>query len=213
MADYTVKQGDCLSSIARDHGFTRWRTIYDHANNAAFRQLRPDPNLIYPGDVLYIPDKEPKTDHGSTDDTHEYVLKREKTFLRMRILDCDRNPLAEKPYRLSVGLRTLYGVTDGQGFFEHEIRATDKAADLSVSLGDRGALEWSLELGFLDPVEEVTGVQARLNNLAFFCGSVDGIYGPKTKAAVLTFQETYRLLVDGIVGPQTRGELTARHGC
>lgn len=36
---------------------------------------------------------------------------------------------------------------------------------------------------------------------------VDGIFGPKTRQAVITFQKTLRLLVDGIVGPQTWGAL------
>src|SRR5262249_23211668 len=31
------------------------RHIYDHPDNAAFRLKRPDPNRIYPGDVLMIP--------------------------------------------------------------------------------------------------------------------------------------------------------------
>ena len=39
----------------------------------------------------------------------------------------------------------------------------------------------------------------------------DGIFGPKTRAAVRSFQRKHGLLVDGIVGPQTRAAL-ARAG-
>lgn len=44
--------------------------------------------------------------------------------------------------------------------------------------------------------------------------AVDGIFGPKTNAAVRAFQTTAHLAVDGIVGPQTRGALivTVRRG-
>jgi hypothetical protein len=51
---YTVLRGDTLSKIAQRHGMT-WQYLYSHADNAAFRRKRPNPNLIYPGDVIMIP--------------------------------------------------------------------------------------------------------------------------------------------------------------
>lgn len=54
---YTVKPGDNLSKIAVKHGFNNYREIYDHPSNAAFRAKRPNPNFIFPGDVIIIPDK------------------------------------------------------------------------------------------------------------------------------------------------------------
>jgi N-acetylmuramoyl-L-alanine amidase len=50
-----VKKGDNLSSIARANGLKNWRSIYNHQDNKAFRKKRPDPNLIYPGDVIWLP--------------------------------------------------------------------------------------------------------------------------------------------------------------
>ncbi|MCC9604140.1 LysM peptidoglycan-binding domain-containing protein [Stieleria sp. JC731] len=51
---YTVQKGDTLSLIGRDHGVD-WKKIYQHANNAAFRTKRPDPNRISVGDQIFIP--------------------------------------------------------------------------------------------------------------------------------------------------------------
>ena len=53
---YTVRPGDTLTKIARDHGFANWRTIYNAPENASFRAKRPNPDRIFPGDVIVIPD-------------------------------------------------------------------------------------------------------------------------------------------------------------
>lgn len=55
MNRYVVVRGDNLSKIARRNGLRSWREIYFHSANSAFRELRPDPNLIHPGDTLVIP--------------------------------------------------------------------------------------------------------------------------------------------------------------
>ncbi|BBO80547.1 hypothetical protein DSCO28_11130 [Desulfosarcina ovata subsp. sediminis] len=55
---YVVKSGDTLSAIARDHGYASWRDIYYHDSNEEFRRKRPNPDLIYPGDELNLPDRE-----------------------------------------------------------------------------------------------------------------------------------------------------------
>ncbi len=52
---YTVKPGDSLSAIARKLGLKSWQELYNNPDNAAFRAKRPNPNLIFAGDVLMIP--------------------------------------------------------------------------------------------------------------------------------------------------------------
>lgn len=52
---HIVKQGEYLSLIAQKYGIPNWQTLYNHPNNAEFRKNRPNPNLIYPGDKLFIP--------------------------------------------------------------------------------------------------------------------------------------------------------------
>ena len=55
---------------------------------------------------------------------------------------------------------------------------------------------------------QVKGLQTMLNGYGFNCGSVDGVFGAKTQAAVLEFQRRNGLTVDGIVGPKTWNKLT-----
>lgn len=51
--------------------------------------------------------------------------------------------------------------------------------------------------------DQVRQIQKKLKEQGFDPKGVDGIYGPKTFAAVLAFQQARGLLPDGEVGPQT----------
>lgn len=50
---------------------------------------------------------------------------------------------------------------------------------------------------------EVKSIQKVLKNLGYYTGSVDGIYGSKTRKAVTSFQKDCGLTADGICGPKT----------
>jgi peptidoglycan DL-endopeptidase CwlO len=54
---------------------------------------------------------------------------------------------------------------------------------------------------------EIRMVQSKLQTLDYSVGSVDGIYGSNTKAAVQEFQRDAGIQVDGIAGPQTQEAL------
>lgn len=65
--------------------------------------------------------------------------------------------------------------------------------DRSLSQGSRGS--------------DVAELQKKLNSLGFVAGKADGIFGSKTKAAVIRYQRERGLKVDGIAGPQTIKDL------
>lgn len=50
-------------------------------------------------------------------------------------------------------------------------------------------------------------LQANLNKLGYDCGTVDGIIGAKTKAAIKALQKATGLDVDGIAGPKTLAKI------
>lgn len=56
MREYTVRAGDTLSELGQIFQIP-WQQLYDLPENAAFRKLRPDPNFIVDGDVLFVPDR------------------------------------------------------------------------------------------------------------------------------------------------------------
>ncbi|MBC7925517.1 MAG: peptidoglycan-binding protein [Bryobacteraceae bacterium] len=215
---YTVLQGDCLSSIARRHGLTSWRRIYDAAENAAFRRRRPNPNVIEPGDVLFVPERELKDRQASTDKLHHYVARPDRTVLRILLADDDGHPYSECTYELAFGETRLFGsAADGviEHVIEQRIDPLPESARLTVwwEQSPRRRCTWNLLIGHLDPVETVSGIQARLNNLGFDSGPVDGITGPITRGAVRAFQTKQDLVVDGIAGPVTKARLKQVYGC
>ncbi|WP_053221564.1 peptidoglycan-binding domain-containing protein [Limnoraphis robusta] len=54
--------------------------------------------------------------------------------------------------------------------------------------------------------DSVRELQTRLNNIEANLG-IDGVFGPKTVAAVKQFQSKFGLVADGIVGPKTWREI------
>ncbi|RKH66465.1 NlpC/P60 family protein [Corallococcus llansteffanensis] len=55
----------------------------------------------------------------------------------------------------------------------------------------------------------VVELQQLLTKAGFSVGSADGVFGAKTKAAVVAFQRSHQLVADGIVGARTWAELRA----
>ena len=58
-----------------------------------------------------------------------------------------------------------------------------------------------------DRGDEVRKIQTRLKELGYDPGSVDGIFGEKTRKAVVAFQRDNGLSQDGIAGPKTLAAL------
>jgi N-acetylmuramoyl-L-alanine amidase len=212
---HKVAQGECLSSLAAAHHLKAWSVIYNHAENARFRQEHPNPNVIYPGDLVYVPDPERVFKAEPTDQRHTFLRKRDKTMLRIVVQDADGTPYADSDYRLTVGAITYEGKTDGKGMLEQFIDPQAVSAVLTLwwTGVPRRHCTWRLKLGWLDPVHSVSGIQARLNNLGHNSGPVDGVHGRITTAAVKEFQKKHDLTVDGIPGPVTQAKLQEVHGC
>lgn len=85
MPEYKVKQGDCASSIAQKSGLF-WETVWNHSKNAKLRNKRSDPNVLCPGDLIFIPDKEEKLESCATEQRHRFQRKGVPAKLRLRIL-------------------------------------------------------------------------------------------------------------------------------
>lgn len=77
-----------------------------------------------------------------------------------------------------------------------------RALEARWQLGDR-LLQVSEVSTSLTSGDDVAALQRKLSDLGFDCGRVDGIFGPRTDAALREFQSNMGLEVDGVCGPQT----------
>jgi peptidoglycan hydrolase-like protein with peptidoglycan-binding domain/DNA invertase Pin-like site-specific DNA recombinase len=78
----------------------------------------------------------------------------------------------------------------------------------SVPNAGSGLLQYGAGYGKADGAKQVRTVQRTLRRLGWQPGPVDGLYGPRTEAAVTRFQTAAQVAADGIVGPRTRHALT-----
>jgi N-acetylmuramoyl-L-alanine amidase len=211
---HVVDQGDWLSKIAKWYGISKWQSIWDHPQNARLRDERQDPNILYPGDRVYIPAIRQKEDSGSTEQRHKYRLIGDRIKLNLKLIDEEKQPRANVPYKLTIDGESFHGLifekrTDGQGRITQDIPVNSEMGYLKV---DNQVIQ--LHLGHLDPIETVSGTQARLANLGYDPGPIDGIEGPLARKAVSEFQADFPPLeVDGICGPNTREKLKEIYGC
>jgi hypothetical protein len=208
MPVHNVEQGDCLLSIAEEHGFF-WETLWDHPKNAELKKKRKDPAILFPGDEVFVPDKRLKELNEPTNQVHKYRLKNVPAKFHVRLLDDDGKPRANLEYVLEIEGKEFKGKTDSEGAIKISVPPGAKTGRLVLVSEDE---EYELALGSLDPIEEITGVQARLRGLGYYDETVDGELTPETEEAVREFQEDYKLEITGKIDDSLRNKLKSVYG-
>jgi N-acetylmuramoyl-L-alanine amidase len=204
----TIGQGDCIFSLAGRYRRTADQ-IWNAPENAELRAKRTR-NVLLPGDRVFIPAVASKQVDAATEKRHRFKLKRATTKLELKLLR-GGEPRANLAYELRVGERTWSGQTRADGGLEAEIPADAREGTLRLlEPGDEETLP--LRFGELNPADDAAGVQARLSNLGFACGAIDGQLGPRTRAALAAFQRAHGLRPTGEVDPGTRARLVEVHG-
>jgi hypothetical protein len=207
--DYLVCQGDCISSIAMDSGHF-WKTIWNDPANAELKQTRRSPHLLLPGDRVTVPPIRVREESGQTETHHRFRRRGTPEKLRIRLLDAEDQPRAGVHYVLEIDGQTLQGDTDRQG--QLQVPIAPNARRGALRLPQTGE-EFPIRLGQIDPIDSLSGVQARLNNLGYPCGEADGRMTAQTAAAIRSFQAQCGLEQTGRLDETTRRRLADQYGC
>lgn len=216
---YTCIQGDTLSKLAAAHGLHGWRTIYDHPENAELRRRRPNPNVLLPGDPIFIPEKQERQHVGRTETVHRLTVHRAGTRLRIKLVGADYEPLTSTAWKLTIGTNDYAGSTSHDGIVDVALAADAVDGHLTLPAWNH---TWHLVIGYLDPLVDgatgalvASGLQARLDNLGYPLGPADGTIERATASEVLRFQETvmHRARPDGVADRDTLAAIERAHGC
>jgi N-acetylmuramoyl-L-alanine amidase len=212
MSQHEVKPGDTLVAIAWKHGHSEPKTIYDHGPNADLKKRRPNPNLLRPGDALEIPAPKAKSISLATGNRYKITVALPKLELRLTLRGADGKPLANEKFKLELGTKVIEKATDGDGAIKEAVPVGLEDALLTVR-----EQKIKLALGHLEPLpapeeQALKGVQMRLLNLGYECGTVDGNVGQRTRTALALFQADEDLEITGQPDDATLKKLEERHG-
>lgn len=208
---HEVLQGECIAKLGLQYGLLPL-TIWNDPANATLRQQRDNPYILLPGDLVAIPAKRVNKHQVGIDRQLRIRRKGVPERLRIRFLNHDYTPRADYPYLLSIQnaagtpLADIRARTDSDGMVEATIPPDAIAATISLGLGAEPEVH-HFDLGYLNPVEDVAGWKARLNNLGYQCGDGDDAGDSATVSAIEGFQRDQGLPIDGSMNDSTSATL------
>jgi N-acetylmuramoyl-L-alanine amidase len=212
---YTVKQGDHLPGIAEENGFHDYSVVWNYADNADLKKLRQNPNVLYPGDEVMIPDLELREEAKSTDQHHKFQLNTSKLQLRLVLEDFYERPISGASCQVTIDGNSQTLTSNADGLVELDIPNDAKGGGVIIN-SDKTPFQNEtipVKIGYLDPADTVSGQKARLSNLGYYFGEIDSSEDDEFNSAIEEFQCDNDLVVDGICGPATQGKLKQIHGC
>jgi len=221
-----ITQGHHISRLAKAYGLGSYEKIWNHAENANLKKLRGNPNVLLPGDEVFVPDFEEKALDGATDKTHTYTVSGKPLRLRLIVQDSTGKPQPNVGASLDIEGKSLEVTTDGSGLIDEKIPPLAEHGSLKFADPEQAPFAEPVEvcIGHLDPIDTETGQIGRLNNLGYYAGSPeprpDGASQEEQderdrilRSAIEEFQCDNKLTVDGICGPKTQKKLQDVYGC
>jgi hypothetical protein len=211
---YIVRQGDYLARLAHIHGFDAGE-VWNHEQNAALRELGRTPDVLAPGDVLYLPVKPKEGLAFSANTSNRYQAEVPKVKVSLIFKDDDR-VLSDEPYEVhGLGSEGSSGQaderkTDADGRVNLELPVT--AREVTVVF-PRQNVAYEVRVGDMDPEAELSGIKKRLENLGFLVHEREGASDDEyLRGAVASFQKKSGLPATGTLDDATKKALKDAHG-
>jgi hypothetical protein len=211
---HIVELGDCMSNIAFRTGFLP-QSLWDF--NAALQDGVKRLNILNPKDVVKLPSRRLRVESATTG--NHYKLRRKGVPERLRIRFTNYRLEPREGVRYLLHIETAFsgpvsdrsGKLDGDGFLTEPIPPDAVRGEILLDddFGTREIVE--VHLGYVNPLSEVSGVQARLNNLHYPAGTETGELNEQTIEALCQFQYEQELPVTGQIDGATKARLLQLH--
>jgi hypothetical protein len=195
MIRHTVREGECISSIAADYGLFR-DTV--EAENASLKRVRGSLNMLVPGDVVVVPERRRRTETVVSGASYRFRRKGVPEIFCIRFVDANDSPRAGLGYRLSVdGAAPLTGTTDARGMVRRYVSPNAQRVELALTAPDGRVERYTFALARLPPPDTIAGAQARLKSLGFYHGEQTGALDDGTRLALRAFQASHNVASSG----------------
>ena len=201
---YKVRPGDCVASIAFEHGFFP-DTLWNDPANEALKNERKNLNTLVAGDLITIPDLRVKQLSAATGKRHVFRRRGVPEKFRLRLEDDTGAARPGVAYTISFDdAAEVSGVTDDDGRLEQWIPPDTRKGVLTVD----GAERYEMFLGRLPPLATDDGVRVRLINLGLLPADAPAEAVP---LGVMRFQLAHDLDPTGVVDDALREKLAAAY--
>ncbi len=215
MRPYVIRQGDYLTKLGHTMGFDP-QTVWQNPKNQSLRERRPDPEMLHPGDLLWVPDQaDLRRLPVRSGASNQYVAHIPKKPIDLKI-QIGGEVLAKEPFVvLGLGPDPVEGETDETGHLKTQVEVHVREIEVILPNQNRTL---RLRIGDLDPMDTIAGLRKRLLHLGYYQPTRVGIEnqdatdGDALIAALKAFQSFEALPVTGKLDDETRKALNEAHG-
>jgi hypothetical protein len=185
--------------------------IWSDAQNAELSTLR-DPNILCPGDILYVPDPAPLPLSMASGTSNDYSAAIPTMSIMLAFQDDDA-PFVNEPYTVEgLGSPEEQPTTDKNGVLTLDVPVHIR--EVVVTFPNRNT-SYPLRIGDMDPIDEAAGARKRLQHLGYreTSESEEADVELRDRQAITSFQTDQEIDPTGELDEATKTAIVKEHGC
>jgi hypothetical protein len=211
MKPHLVKQGEYLSRLAAERGFDAVE-VWAHPDNAALRERRRSPEVLAPGDVVFLPAPAERRHRVELGGANRFKAPMPRIPIKVRLVERGEALSREPCLVEGLGPEEVALFADAEGVVSFDIPPHLEHVTLVLPARDRRV---HVRVGHLDPLETPSGLAQRLENLGFLSPGWQGLpedaRETRVRSALRRFQTSRSLPSTGALDDASRRALGDAH--